>query len=491
VTKKPVDLAALKAKMAEAKRKTEEMKAAASSAAQAKPIVGSGDAGNYLASLAAPSPTLGTFPAPTSSAHARYLQEQQEKRARDQKKQQKTNTNVAPKAHDPVYDPRLKRAHTERKARPMVFLETGQLTKRAEEQQTKIEKLVEATQYKQKKVVLPESTGPTRPAPVTSINADWWDEPFLSLKPSSESSMEVDTATDGFDPSMLREDLVTLLIHHPVLSKPMAEAPEPPPRPAMLTPWQEKKLARQARQLAQQTRREEILLGIRPAEKGRVRISNMMKVYSDAITDPTLVEKRVRAELAEREGRHFARNAERQLTPEQRKAKEREKLKEDTSLSSTVAVFRILSFANPKNRFKVDSEVRKNNLSGAAVYSSDFVVLVVEGGPKSVARFTKKMLKKVPWTQPIPPARAPEPTDGEAPHREDKEDAPKKVYGKDIDPVDNLCHLVWRGEVVRRSFEEFRFTHPSRGARAYLESLGVVHYYDAAKNFTPNDAIVI
>jgi U4/U6 small nuclear ribonucleoprotein PRP3 len=233
-----------------------------------------------------------------------------------------------------------------------------------------------------------------------------------------------------------------------------------------------------------ETRREEILLGIRPAEKGRVRLSNMMKVHGDAVIDPTEVQRRVLTEQAEREARHHARNQERKLTPEERKEKEKAKLREDTSLSSHVAVFRVLSLANGKNRFKIDQEARKNNLSGVAVYSPDFVVVAVEGGPDSIGRFTKKMLKKIPWKQPLPPTikkltESPESSSTTA----NESSETQQTFGKAIEPEENECHLVWKGEVLHRAFTDFRFTFPGKGARAYLDSLNVVHYYDSAKSY--------
>lgn len=495
-TKKPLDINALKAKMAETKRKMEEVKAAAQA----------NQASNAPASSVPAHPTtsapshaqLPTLPTASSSAHARFLQEQQNKRLKEQKKNDMSAAKEEPKPFDPSFDPRLKRAAVERKARPLVFLEAGALTKKAEVQQQKIDKMVEAKQEANQSE--DRSSAPARrPKPTFSeeVIVEWWDQPYLATKKdTSDNAMEVDgkkSDSDQFDPLSIKEEMISLLIHHPTLTSPAVNVAEPAPRPLMLTPDQERRLAKQKRLLEQETRKEEILLGIRPAEKGRVKISNMVKVFADAITDPTLVEKRAKAELAEREARHMARNEERKLTPEQRKAKEIEKRKEDTSASSSVAVFRILSLENSKNRFKIDREVQKNFLSGVAVYSTDFVVLAVEGGPKAIARFTKKMIQKVPWTQPLPPpmqnAKEPPTADGEEEEKDGKKK--EKCFGKKINPEDNACHLVWKGEVIRRSFTDFRFTFPPQGARAYFQSLGVVHYYDSAKSFVPSDSVVI
>lgn len=494
--KKVMDVAALKAKMAETKRKLEEMKAASQAGAQDKPSNASTSSSTSLASSASGAgQSISVAPA-TTSAHARYLNDQQDKRAKEQRKAEKETSKPEETLFDPSFDPRLKRATADRKARPLVFLQPGELTKRAEVQNQKIEKMVVAKQVEEHPSETTTSVRRPRPSPVTETTLEWWDQPYVAQSSTdgaaNENSMAVDSS-DRFDSVALKEDMITLIIHHPVLTTPAAEAAEPAPRALMLTPDQERQLAKQKRRLALDTRKEEILLGLRPVEKGRVKLSNMVKVFSDAITDPTLVERRVREEEAARKARHFARNAERQLTPEQRKAKEAEKRKEDTSLASTVAVFRIMSLENPKNRFKVDAEVKKNNLSGVAVYSSEFVILAVEGGPKSIARFTKKMLK-VAWTQPLPISRDPVPAAPTEPaagsSTEEKDKNKERIYGKKIAPEDNTCYLVWKGEVLRRSFTEFRFVMPSQGSRAYLNSLGVAHYYDAALNYVPTNVIL-
>lgn len=481
--KKALDIAALKAKLAEGKKKVEEIKKTTPAAA---PIIA-------LPSAQLPAPDVQRT-APTTSANARYLKEQEEKRQREQHKQEraqaKTQAESKSEAPDSSFDPRMKRAVTERKARPLVFLQAGELTKKAEVQNDKITKWLEGKQEPVSNLPPPRRSRPS--ADQTPV-AEWWDLPYYVSPPQleaqkvkQESAMDIDSAT--FNQQALREDLITLLIQHPILTKPLAEAPPPPERALMLTPEEAKKLKKQKRRLELETRRDEVLLGIRPAEKGKMRLSTMVKTFSESITDPTLVEKKVLEEKAIREARHEARNQERKLAPEQRKEKEKAKLYEDTSLSSHVAVFRILSLANAKNRFKLNEEVKYNNLSGVAVYSSDFVVLAVEGGPKAIARFTKKMLKKMPWKQPLPPPREADKIE------EDKDNqtgnAEQRIYGKSIDPEQNECHLVWTGEVLRRAFTEFRFVGPAKGARAYLDSLGVAHYYDSAKSYVPPDVVL-
>jgi len=76
-------------------------------------------------------------------------------------------------------------------------------------------------------------------------------------------------------------------------------------------------------------------------DQPKVKMSNLMRVLgTEAVQDPTKIEAHVRKQMAERLANHAKANAERKLTPEQRKEKVLRKLKEDTSAGVHVAVYR-------------------------------------------------------------------------------------------------------------------------------------------------------
>ena len=56
---------------------------------------------------------------------------------------------------------------------------------------------------------------------------------------------------------------------------------------------------------------------------------------------------------------HEQANAERKLTPEERKAKKIKKLQEDTSLGVYVAVYRLRDLSDPAKKFKVDKNAQQ------------------------------------------------------------------------------------------------------------------------------------
>ena len=70
-------------------------------------------------------------------------------------------------------------------------------------------------------------------------------------------------------------------------------------------------------------------------------MANLMRVLgTEAVLDPTKMEKHVREQMAKRLKAHEDANAARKLTPEQRREKKINKLKEDTSTGVNTAVFR-------------------------------------------------------------------------------------------------------------------------------------------------------
>ena len=71
-------------------------------------------------------------------------------------------------------------------------------------------------------------------------------------------------------------------------------------------------------------------------------MANLMRVLgTEAVIDPTKMEKHVREQMAKRLKAHEDANASRKLTPEQRKEKKMRKLKEDTSVTGIhVTVYR-------------------------------------------------------------------------------------------------------------------------------------------------------
>ena len=78
--------------------------------------------------------------------------------------------------------------------------------------------------------------------------------------------------------------------------------------------------------------------------------------------------------------KHEKANAERKLTPEERKAKKLKKLKEDLSCGIHVTVYRVRDMSNPANKFKVDMNAQQYHLTGCTLLYQDVNIVIVEGG---------------------------------------------------------------------------------------------------------------
>ena len=282
-------------------------------------------------------------------------------------------------------------------------------------------------------------------------DVEWWDAHIM--------------VPDGvYERPQLRDGAITNLIEHPIQLKPL-ENTKPEEIPVYLTKKERKKLRRQNRREAWKEKQDKIRLGFVAPDEPKVKMSNLMRVLgTEAVQDPTKVEAHVRAQMSKRLAAHEKANAERKLTPEERKAKARRKLEEDTTYGVHVAIFRIKSLANPSKKFKVMTNANQLNLTGCVVFYEDVNVVVVEGGPKQLKKYKHLMLNRIKW-------------DEETFSRKDGEELPNK------------CTLVWEGQTKERNFTELSNKQcPSESfARDFFKNHGVDHYWDLAYSSAVKD----
>jgi U4/U6 small nuclear ribonucleoprotein PRP3 len=269
-------------------------------------------------------------------------------------------------------------------------------------------------------------------------------------------------------------------------------------------------------------------LGLLPPPEPKVKLANMMRVLQDqAVSDPSAVERKVRAQVAQREKNHEMRNLARKLTPEERREKALRKLKADAAGDIVVALFRApQGLSNPQIKFKVDVNAQQWHLSGAVVTvkeQPELNCIVVEGGPKSVKAYVKLLCRRIDWTK-----RAVQDDDendvvdddvdmhdtvndvnhnlGTQGRYHGDNDIKRQGDGHDADrdktkalernhhlsmikahTHPSKCFLVWKGVVAKRAFSAFRFQEckTSTTARKVLEAKHVEHYWDMVESFNP------
>ncbi|CAK9303666.1 unnamed protein product [Gordionus sp. m RMFG-2023] len=298
---------------------------------------------------------------------------------------------------------------------------------------------------------------------------EWWDS--MLLKRENYDSI---LPFQNFSFGCLEQNRITNLIQHPMQMKRQRMKKYNTEIVVLLTKKERKKLRRQNRREIWLEKQEKIRLGLEPPPEPKLKITNLMRVLGkEAILDPTKIEGHVRAQMAKRAKTHEDANAERKLTPDERRAKKERKIKEDTSDEVHVAVFRVKSLHNPAKKFKVEANANQMFMTGFVALYKDVNVIVVEGGPKQIRKFKHLVLDRIKWGDDKLPSYV--------------SNNPSTFFvsgGQDSSKENNLnrCDLIWEGIVKRRSFGPLTFKiFPSEPfAREAFTKHGVEQYWNLA-----------
>ena len=393
-----------------------------------------------------------------SEAQARELERRERQRAKEEKqKEKKLEIFTKPLEADfktednPYYDPKLDSAYAhqkERKSRPLEFNPHGKFIEKAQAARAaaKMEELKRKIEEKARKAGLEEDLDVgdrevlLRPEPP---QVEWWDEDYLV----SKSYDDVDRGAIKLDGE---DTKITLYIQHPVPIPPPSVTHPPPSRPVMLTEKEMKKKRRIERAEERKDRQGKQLLGLIPPDPPKIKLSNLMKILtSDAVKDPTAVERSVRREVDARKQKHEQDNEARKLTKEERHAKEAEKREADIARTGLrCCLFRIANLSNGKHLWKVKKEAQQLDLTGIVILNPRTNIVIVEGGLKAIKRYKRLMLERIKWTE---NARSSLIAKGNAEMLagQQTEESP------DQDLSENRCELVWEGELRGRNFSKW------------------------------------
>jgi len=227
----------------------------------------------------------------------------------------------------------------------------------------------------------------------------------------------------------------------------------------------------------------------------------MNVLLNDTVADPSAMEAKVRAQMAERVEGHEAANLSRKLTAEQKAEKRRRKFAEDTSAEMHVSVYRAGDLSGGKARYQIDVNAQQWNVSGVAVVHPECSVVVAEGGPKAMRRFRRLMLHRIKWRKKKRSAleAAEASARGEEAGAEEEEEESDEDSDSDDDGDANggdsneatrsrtgACALVWSGVVPKGRFQQ-RFTFEACRseimARNFLQKLGMESYWDMCRAY--------
>ncbi|WFD05242.1 U4/U5/U6 small nuclear ribonucleoprotein prp3 [Malassezia vespertilionis] len=266
--------------------------------------------------------------------------------------------------------------------------------------------------------------------------AEWWDIPLLP----SKDYKDVPDGHDAQGPLPFlhgAESPIDHLVQHPIPIPAPTETIRVRPHGVMLTKQEMKKMRKQRRAAEQQDKRDRIKMGLLPPDPPKVKLSNLMRVLgSEAVSDPTKVEARVRREIAARRERHEQANEDRMLTDEERRARRAYKTRVEEDKGIWAQVYCIRQLVSPSHKFKVRKNAQQHHLGGIVIIHPDLALVVVEGSCKALKAYKRLMLVRIDWTDPG------------RPHGMDasEEETP------DVDLGENTCELVFEGPVRERTF---------------------------------------
>jgi U4/U6 small nuclear ribonucleoprotein PRP3 len=349
--------------------------------------------------------------------------------------------------NNPYFDAKLDAAYSvqkDRKARPIAFNPHGKFIEKAnaERQAAKMEELKRKIEERARKAGLEEDLDVgdrevlLRPEPP---EIEWWDEDFLTNK-SYDDIERGELKLDG------EETKITLYIQHPIPIPPPSITHAPPARPVMMTAKEMEKSRRIRRAEEQKDKQGKRLLGLLPPEPPKIKMSNLMKVLtSEAVKDPTAVERRVRKEIETRKNKHEQDNEARKLTKEEKHAKESEKRAADVLRTGLhCCLFRIANLSNGSHRYKVSMTAQQLELTGIIILNPRTNIVIVEGGMPAIKKYKRLMMVRINWTD---SSRNPTIAKGN-----------QEMLGDQPEPEDlsgNTCELVWEGELRSRNFKKW------------------------------------
>eukprot|EP00979_Chaetoceros_neogracilis_P011495 scaffold2858_cov256-Chaetoceros_neogracile.AAC.7 len=272
------------------------------------------------------------------------------------------------------------------------------------------------------------------------------------------------------------------LIQHPVPVIP-PNAPKEAAAPTLHLTKKEMKRQRKLRRAEKQRELQDLqAAGLIPAPEPKLTLSNFMKVLGDqAVMDPSKMEAKVTEQIHARRLKHEKMNAERKLTKEQRSEKREKKLTEDTGEAVSVALFLVKDMSHRYHRTKVDLNAQQNKITGGVLECENpkMSLVICEGGPKAVKRYTRLMTVRMKWKGEgvLDIGESDSDNDGDDLDAENVEG--EKAKPQKFSP-NNSCELVWTGMAPKRMFRTFVFQacESSEDARRVLEAKGVAHFWD-------------
>jgi U4/U6 small nuclear ribonucleoprotein PRP3 len=146
---------------------------------------------------------------------------------------------------------------------------------------------------------------------------------------------------------------------------------------------------------------------------------------------------------------------------------------------------RIKYLSNGRHRYKVRETARKDLLSGICLFHPSFALVFVEGTDKGIKHYTNLMLKRIDWTEQARPLETDKAGSGGEEGEDGEASKDKAMEDEGPDSLDdNLCEMIWSGEIPERIFKQFRARHAESDTKAKDWLTGRYEgYWDLAKKY--------
>lgn len=205
----------------------------------------------------------------------------------------------------------------------------------------------------------------------------------------------------------------------------------------------------------------------------------MMVLGSDAVKDPTAVEARVRKEVAERAEKHEQMNEDRKLTKEEKHEKLGTKMAQDEAKGVYLAVFKINSLANGRQRFKIGKNAEQMGCRGLCLMSRSQSLVLIETGAHSSKAYKKLMLNRIDWTEnSVPNSKKEGNAKALAEFLENEQDGVLKDLSL------NKCQLIFEGQQKEHQFRKWgtKVVESDKEAMDLLERTKMGSFWTLAKS---------
>lgn len=395
------------------------------------------------------------------------------------------------KTINPYFDDKLQATHESKRdairRRGLVFNPAGKFVEKANELRAEAERAAEEKRIEEERkrnshkiegVETDAIANEKQIRPEAPPTVEWWDEGVLEADEAGKKTYESNLILEP-----------QTYIQHPVPIPAPWEKFQPKETKFYLTKKETKRLRKITRAERHKEKQDRIRLGLDPAPPPKVKLSNLMSVLTnEAIKDPTLVEMKVKKDIAARAQQHVDMNQGRKLTPEQRHEKMLQKLQQDEDKHGIYsAAFKVRFLGDNKHKYKVNVVAQQKSLTGITIFNPKFNLVIVEGGYHAVNYYKNLMMRRIQWTEKAPPraedAAAKLSAAASTPANTSTDGAdsapPAAAPQPEVDMSTNKCTMVWMGQVKTHSFNRWsvRSTETEQEAKEILARYNAAHFW--------------